>query len=71
MGFDVAGLSVSESDGDLLVTVRVQQQIASEVSVDLGFVSNTATLQQGQLLTIIIVSERGYFHTGQISNKPL
>ena len=57
MGFDVAGLTVSESDGDLLVTVRVQQQIASIVSVDLGFVSNTATQQEGQLLTTIICSE--------------
>ena len=47
MGFDQAGLTVGESDGDLMVSVSVLQAIASTVSVDVAVVSGTAMEQKG------------------------
>ena len=47
VGFDQAGLTVGESDGDLMVSVSVLQAITSTVSVDVAVVGSTAMEQEG------------------------
>ena len=47
VGFDQAGLTLGESDGDLMVSVSVLQAIASTVSVDIAVISGTAMEQEG------------------------
>ena len=48
VGFEMAGLTVGESDDDLLVPVTVRQQIAQTVSVMVEVVSGTATAGEGE-----------------------
>ena len=48
VGFEMAGLTVGESDDDLVVPVTVRQQIAQTVSVMVEVVSGTATEGEGE-----------------------
>ena len=45
----MAGLTVGESNGDLLVPVTVHQQIAQTITVMMEVVSGTATEGEGEL----------------------
>ena len=53
MGFEMVGVTVDESNGDLVVGVSVLQNIAKTLSVDVEIINGTATEGQGQFIGIL------------------
>lgn len=53
MGFEIVGVTVDESNGDLVVGVSVLQNIAKTVSVDVEVINGTATEGQGQFFGML------------------